>query len=71
MFMSLMFYFMTFSINLFVSDPFKKKYYRNYPLLAWTTLGFILFFVSSIFPNGGKWAKLINVNINTYYIIIL
>jgi cation-transporting ATPase 13A3/4/5 len=57
---------MTFAINLYVSNPFKQRYFRNYLLLAWTTLGFILFFVSAIFPNGGKWAKLINVNNNAY-----
>ncbi|CAD8123925.1 unnamed protein product [Paramecium sonneborni] len=66
MFMSLMFFFMTFAINLYISNPFKQRYYRNYLLLLWTTLGFILFFVSAIFPNGGKWAKLINVNTNAF-----
>ncbi|CAD8127291.1 unnamed protein product [Paramecium sonneborni] len=66
MFMSLMFFFMTFAINLYISNPFKQRYYRNYLLLLWTILGFILFFVSAIFPTGGKWAKLINVNNNAF-----
>ncbi|CAK65184.1 unnamed protein product (macronuclear) [Paramecium tetraurelia] len=66
MFMSLMFFFMTFAINLYISNPFKQRYYRNYLLLLWTILGFILFFVSAIFPKGGKWAKLINVNDNAF-----
>ncbi|CAD8108269.1 unnamed protein product [Paramecium primaurelia] len=66
MFMSLMFFFMTFAINLYISNPFKQRYFRNYLLLLWTLLGFILFFVSAIFPKGGKWAKLINVNDNAF-----
>lgn len=56
---------MTFALNLYISNPFKQRYYKNYLLLAWTILGFILFFVSAILPSGGKWAKLKNVNLNT------
>ncbi|CAD8162221.1 unnamed protein product [Paramecium octaurelia] len=67
MFLSVIFYFMTFAINLYVSSPFKIRYYQNRPLLLWTTLGFVIFFVAAIFPNkGGQWLKVIDISENTY-----
>ncbi|CAK59464.1 unnamed protein product (macronuclear) [Paramecium tetraurelia] len=67
MFLSIIFYFMTFAINLYVSSPFKLRYYQNKLLLVWTIIGFVIFFLAAIFPNqGGKWLKVIDINDNTY-----
>jgi cation-transporting ATPase 13A3/4/5 len=62
MFLSLMYYFMSFGVSIYISNPFKVKYYKNILLTLWTTLGFVVAIVSFIFPYKAKWCDVVDIN---------
>ncbi|CAD8064885.1 unnamed protein product [Paramecium sonneborni] len=66
MFLSLMYYFMSFGVSIYVSNPFKVKYYKNILLTLWTTLGFVVAIVSFIFPQRASWCDVIDIREDTF-----
>lgn len=60
MFLSICYYFMTFAISIYISKPFKKRYYYNYILALWTAAWLIVAIVAIIVPRTGKWLKVTN-----------